>query len=161
MAVVQVLKKHVDDVQIQEEGIRAVRNFSYRTLAEVLVGDIGGVEVILTGMKTHPHYARLQRAGCAAIANLLSETKRNATRFKESDGITQVIAAMKAHPDDDDMQLNGCDVLFHMCEREEYRALIFAAGGAVTIATVMEKYSGNPAVRMASQNAMQQLVKTD
>jgi hypothetical protein len=162
MAIVQVLKKNLKDVLIQEKGIKALGNFTaYSTLAEVLVGDIGGVEVILTGMKTHPHNARLQRAGCAAIANLLSETKRNATRFEESDGIAQVIAAMKAHPDDDNLQYYGCDALFNMCEWAEYRPLIFAAGGAVTIATVIEKYSDHPRVRRASQKAMQRLVKTD
>jgi hypothetical protein len=161
MAVVQVLKKHMDHVLIQEEGIRALWNFTYPTLAKVLVGDIGGMEVILTGMKRYPEYANVQRAGCGAIANLLWETKRNAERFEASDGIAHVIAAMKDHPDNEDVQVNGCGALFNMCEWAEYRPLIFAAGGAVTIATVMEKYSDNPRVREASQNAMQTLVKRD
>jgi hypothetical protein len=161
MAVVQVLKKHMDHVLIQEEGIRALWNFTYPTLAKVLVGDIGGVEVILTGMKRYPEYEFVQRAGCGAIANLLWETKLNAESFEASDGIAQVIAAMKNHPDNEDVQVNGCGALFNMCEWAEYRPLIFAAGGAVTIATVMEKYSNNPRVREASQNAMQTLVKRD
>jgi hypothetical protein len=48
-----------------------------------------------------------------------------------------------------------------MSQLEVYRPLIFAAGGAVTIATVMEKYSDNPSVRETSQKAMQTLVKRD
>jgi hypothetical protein len=54
MAIVQVLKKNLEDVLIQEEGIEALGNFGYATLGKVLVGDIGGVEVILTGMRQHP-----------------------------------------------------------------------------------------------------------
>jgi hypothetical protein len=161
IVVVQVLKKKVDDARIQEEGIRALWNFAHPTLAKMLVGDIGGVEVILTGMKRHPEYENLQRAACGAIKNILDQTKRNAEPFKESDGIAQVIAAMKAHPENEDVQLYGCTALLHMSQLEEYRPLIFAAGGAVTIATVMEKYSDNPSVRETSQKAMQTLVKRD
>jgi hypothetical protein len=163
MPVVQVLKKHVDHVLIQVGGIRALGNFvcANPTLAKALVGDIGGVEVILTGMKKYPEYASLQRAGCGALSNLLRETKRNAERIEASDGIAQVFAAMKDHPDNEDVQAFGCSALFNMCEWAEYRPLIFAAGGAVTIATVMEKYSDNPRVREISQYAMERLVKRD
>jgi hypothetical protein len=162
MAIVQGLKKNLDHVLIQEEGIRVLWNFSaYTTPGMVLVGDIGGVEVILAGMRQHPDATSVQNIGCCAIENLLEESKPNAARFEESDGIAQVIAAMNAHPDDGDVQRNGCDVLLNMSEWAEYRPLICAAGGAVTIATVMEKYSDHPGVRKASQNAMQQLVKTD
>jgi hypothetical protein len=163
MAIVQVLKKNPEDAHIQEKGIRALGCFTYSNFnpAKVLVGDIGGMEVILGGMRRHPGAVSLQRCGCGAISNILCGTKHNATLFEESGGIVLVIAAMKAHPHEEYVQCYGCVVLFYMSEWAEYRALIFAAGGAVTIATVMEKYSGNPAVRMASQNAMQQLVKTD
>jgi hypothetical protein len=54
MAVVQVVNKHLDDAPIQEEGFRALWEFTTPTLAKVLVGDVGGVEVILAGMKRHP-----------------------------------------------------------------------------------------------------------
>jgi hypothetical protein len=157
MAVVQIVKKYVDDALIQEEGIRALLNCTNPTLAKVLVGDIGGVEVILAGMKRHPQAENVQRMGCGTIGNLC-ETKRNASRFEESDGIAQVIAAMKAHPENEDVQVYGCVALENMCEWAEYRPLIFAAGGAVTIATVMEKFSDNPSVRQSSQDAMQALV---
>jgi hypothetical protein len=162
MAVVQVGKKHVDDALIQEEGIRALLNLIFPTLAKVLVGDIGVLQVILFGMKRHPQAANVQRApGCAANENIVDETKRNAERLKESDGIAQVIAAMQAHPENEDVQLYSCWTLHKMCEWAEYRPLIFAADGADTIATVIEKSSDNPRVREASQYAMQRLAKRD
>jgi hypothetical protein len=74
IVVVQVLKKKVDDARIQEEGIRALWNFAHPTLAKMLVGDIGGVEVILTGMKRHPECETLQR-----VPLKIFWTKRNAT----------------------------------------------------------------------------------
>jgi hypothetical protein len=161
VAVVQVVKKHVDDPLIQEEGIRALSNFTHSALAKVLVGDIGGVEVVLAGMKRHPQAENVQWVGCGAIANMLHETKRDAARVEESDGIAQAIAAMKAHPEDEDVQFHGCGALEIVCEWAECRPLIFAAGGAVTIATVMEKFSDNPRVRRFSQDAMQASVKRD
>jgi hypothetical protein len=161
MAIVQVLKKQVDAVLIQEEGIRALCNCTYPALAEVLVGDIGGLEVILAGMRKHPKNINIQGAGCGAIANLLHETKRNAERLKESDGIASVISAMKAHPENEIVQSSSCGALVNMCEWAEYRPLVLAAGGAVTIANVMEKYSDTPRVFEVSQDAMQRLVKRD
>ena len=162
MAVVQAVKMRVDDALIQEEGIRAIWNLSYQMPAKVLVGDIGGVEVILAGMKRHPEDVRLQRVGCGAIANLSDNTKRNAERFEESDGIAAVIAAMEVHdPENEDVQLYSCVVLKHLCEWAEYRPLIVAAGGAATIAYAMKEYSDNPRVREAAQDAMQELVKRD
>jgi hypothetical protein len=110
-------------------------------------------------MKKHPQATNVQMAGCGAIANILHETKRSAERLKESDGIAEVITAMKAHPENEDVQFYSCRALLNMCQWAEYRPLIFAAGGAVTIATVMEKFSDNPRVREASQDAMQTLVK--
>ena len=159
MAVVQAVKKHVDDALIQEEGIGALCNFtSFSTLTEVLVGDVGGVEVILAGMKRHPENVFIQQDGCGAIGNLLYGTKRNAERLEESGGIAVVVAAMKAHPENENVQSYSCDALFNMCQWAEYRPLIIAAGGAVTIATAMEKYIGNPRVHKESRRAMQQLV---
>ena len=160
-AVVQVVKKHVDDALIQEEGIGALLNFTFSTLAQVLVGDIGGVEVILAGMKRHPDNANIQWWGCGAIGNLLYETKRNAERLEESDGIAAVIAAMKVHPNNEEVQCNSCYAIWRMCEWAEYRHLIVAAGGLVTIAKAMEKYIGNPRVREESRRALQSLTKSD
>jgi hypothetical protein len=174
MAIVQVLKKKLEDDLIQEKGIQALYIFTDSTPGKLLVGDIGGVDAILAGMKQHPEAINVQTWGCDAIANLLKNTKPNAARFAESDGITQVIAAMKAHPDDAHVQWHGCLALFYLSEWAEYRPLIFAAGGAVTIATVMEKYSDHPRgvregshdgvqnlLREASQNAMQKLMERD
>jgi hypothetical protein len=151
----------VDGILLHEEGIRALENCTHPALARVLVGDIGGVEVILAGMRKHPTYTNVQQVGCGAIANLLFETKRNAERFQESDGIAAVISAMKAHPENEDVQLGSCGALLSICEWAEYRPLIVAAGGAVAIDTVMEKYGDNPRVREMSQDAMQKLVKRD
>jgi hypothetical protein len=158
MIVVQVVKNHVDDALIQEEGIRALCNFTYPTVTRVLVGYVGGVEVILAGMKRHPEGANIQQFGCGAIGNLLYETKRTSERVVDADGIAQVIAAMKAHPENEGVQYNSCLALMKMCEWAEYRPLIVAAGGAVTIATAMEKYNDNPRVCQAAQDAMQELV---
>jgi hypothetical protein len=49
-----------------------------------------------------------------------------------------------------------------MCEWEEYRPLICAAGGVlVTIAKVTEKYSDNPRVHEASREAILKLMERD
>jgi hypothetical protein len=91
----------------------------------------------------------------------LDETKPNAARFAESDGIALVIAAMKAHPDDVDAQMHGCDVLCNMGEWAEYRPLICAAGGAVAIAKVNLKYKDNPRVHETSRLAILKLMESD
>jgi hypothetical protein len=161
MAVVHAAKKHVDNAPIQEQGILALCNLTGPTLAQELVGDVGGVEVIVDGMKRHPEVARIQSLGCAAIGNILHATKRNAERVEESDGIAQVIAAMKAHAEDEDVQYESCYALLRMCEWAEYRRLIIAAGGATTIAYVMKEYSHNYKVRYVSHRVMQKLVDSD
>jgi hypothetical protein len=161
MAVVHAVKKHVDHGPIQREGIRALCNFTRSPLSRVLVGDVGGVKVILAGMRRHPKNETIQALGCGAIANLLIGTKRNAERFEESDGIAAVIAAMKAHAEDEDVQYNSCYALLRMCEWAEYRPLIIAAGGAATIAHAMKEYIGSPRVHVISHRAMQKLVICD
>ena len=158
MAVVQVVKKYLDDALLPTVGFTALRNFTSFPLTEVLFGDIGAVKVIVAGMKRHPEVAKIQECGCAAIGHLLYETKCNAERLEESDGIAAVIAAMKVHPEDEGVQYAGCNALWIMCEWAEYRPLIIAAGGAVTIAKVMEKYIGYPQVRDISLGAMRRLV---
>jgi hypothetical protein len=63
MAVVQVVKKHVDNIQIQKEGIRVLWSFTYPKFAKKLVGDIGGVEVILAGVTRHPENSIIHWGG--------------------------------------------------------------------------------------------------
>jgi hypothetical protein len=154
MAIVQVLKNNLEDVLIQEEGIAALEIFE-----NMLVGDIGGVVVILAGMRQHPGAVMVQSRGCFTIRELLNKTKPNAARFEESDGIALVIAAMKAHPHEEYVQWYGCRALLAMCEWAEYRPLICAAGGAVTIANVNLKYSDNPDVHEASRLAILKLME--
>jgi hypothetical protein len=74
---------------------------------------------------------------------------------------SQVIAAIEAHREDEDVQLQGCLALKNMCQWPEYWPLIVAAGGAARIADAMKKYSGNPRVREATQDAMRKLVATN
>jgi hypothetical protein len=163
MAAVQVLKKHVDFRELQKRGIQAPPPWtcSCRFLpTKVIVGDMGGVEVILAGMRRHPKCASLQRTGCGAVASLLCKTKRNAERLvPEADGIAQqVIAAMKAHPENGDVQHCSCVALWNVCERADWhRPLIVVTSGAAAIACAMKERSDNPQVREAAQHAIRKL----
>jgi hypothetical protein len=78
MAVVQVVKKHEDEVRIQEEGIRALHTLtSHHQRARVFVGDVSGLEVIPAAMKRHPEVEDIQGNGWVPLEILC--TLRSAT----------------------------------------------------------------------------------
>jgi hypothetical protein len=147
-AVFQILQKYVGCLGIQEEGMRALGNFSYLVPTKKLLGDIGCVEVILARMEKYPDLETVQWSGCLTIANLVCGVKHNAERVEKSGGIAVVIAAMKAQLDNKLVQIMGFHALSNMSVWEEYRPLILkAAGGASEIASIMESDWHHPELR--------------
>jgi hypothetical protein len=139
-AVFQVLKKHVDCLGIQEQGMRALGNLSMLLPTTTLLGEIGFVEVILASMEKYPKIETVQQYGISVIGNLVDGMKCNAERFEKSGGIAVVIAAMKAHRKSEVLQNDCCVALYRMSKWEEHRPLILEAGGVSAIAFVVDKY---------------------
>jgi hypothetical protein len=158
-AVFQVIQTHLDCVEIQEEGMRALELFSYFMPTKELLVDIGYMEVILARMERYPDSLVVQLRGCMHIGLLVNGMKVNAERLEKSGGIALVLAAMKAHPNIDILQQHGCCALFHMSEWEEYRPLIVEAGGASVIASIMEKNMADPLLHQLAYSSMERLAK--
>jgi hypothetical protein len=70
-AVLHVVQKHAGCRKIQEEGMRALGNFSFFMPTKELLGDIGYVEVILTRMGQYSKSWLVQQRGCSNIRNLV------------------------------------------------------------------------------------------
>jgi hypothetical protein len=143
-AVVHVLQKHVDCLEIQEEGMEAL----ILILSPVLFSmptrkalcDIGWLEIILTSMQKYPDSEAVQMGGCFVIGGIVYSFEDDSS----SDCIAVVIAAMKnkAHQNSKRVQEIGTHVLSTMIHHwEESKPLIVKAGGASAIAFVMEKYA--------------------
>jgi hypothetical protein len=158
-AVFQVIQKHIGCVEIQEEGMLAIRLFSSFMPTKELLGDIGYVEFILARMEKYPNYNAVQMNGCMNIGSLVKGMKVNAERVEKSGGISVVIAIMKNHPNIETLQMCGCRALFYLSEWEEYRPLIVEAGGASVIASIMEKFTEDSQLRQVAYNTMERLVK--
>jgi hypothetical protein len=159
-AVFQLLQKHVDCLEIQDEGMCALGNLSLSMPTKKLLGEIGCVEVILATMEKYLDSERVQHLGCYVIGRLVDSMEGNAERVEKYGGIAVVIAAMKAHPNSEELQNHGCIALLYMSGWEDYRPLIVEAGGASAIAFGVEKYGAdNAQLRKNAYTAMRLLFK--
>jgi len=76
--------------------------------------NLGGIKVVLAGMRTHTGAEGVQEQGCAALG-ILCRLEANRAKVAALGGVEVVIAGIEAHAGDEDVQAMGCKALRVLC----------------------------------------------
>jgi hypothetical protein len=106
--VLAVMKQHLADARVQENGCGALWNLALNNPANSqAIGGSSGVEVVVAAMQQHLADAKVQGNGCGARWNLASHNPANKQAIGGSGGVEVVVAAMQQHLADANVQKYG------------------------------------------------------
>jgi len=163
--IVLAMKKWHDNFLIQAEACRALQNISCFVSHETVVVpivSIGGIEAVLSSMKTFPDVQSVQRSGCGALIVFICNKEDSAKHLVLKLGeLSTVINAMKAFPNNVDIQKCVCMMLYEISRWSETKTGIGKAGGIVAIASAIENHPDSDDVQKCARKAMQNLFSTD
>ena len=93
-----LMKEWPEKEGIVKAAISLVSNMSYYSQdSQFAVGNAGGCEAIVAGMRKFPKNHYIQMYACLAIRNLAMENERNQQRFQEAHARTAISSAMWTH----------------------------------------------------------------
>lgn len=138
-AIVEGMRQHPMDIDLQIEGCRAMWNASGTTGNQVAFVEAGALDVVLMSMGQFLSDAVMQEQAMAALANL-GAAERNVEIMMERGAVGAIVEAMNKHADNIHVQMKGCGAVTNMASHmSPFKQVIMDAGGggAVVIAMVM------------------------
>eukprot|EP00568_Trieres_chinensis_P018557 CAMPEP_0183321166 /NCGR_PEP_ID=MMETSP0160_2-20130417/68242_1 /TAXON_ID=2839 ORGANISM="Odontella Sinensis, Strain Grunow 1884" /NCGR_SAMPLE_ID=MMETSP0160_2 /ASSEMBLY_ACC=CAM_ASM_000250 /LENGTH=353 /DNA_ID=CAMNT_0025488039 /DNA_START=1 /DNA_END=1059 /DNA_ORIENTATION=+ len=120
--VLRIARDNTSSIESQAEALSEIEQLcsltSYNSSPSIRerIMKMGGSDAVKMAMLRSLDNVNLQRAGCAAIANLYSEGEgrvgtNSGTRVVDDDHVRVVVAAMGTHPCDLSVQRQGCRAL--------------------------------------------------
>ena len=159
VAIVQTMKTHADDMNIQTEGCRALMNLAFHNADNrEVIGGVGGLYGVIKAMKNFPEHIALQKCGCGALQNLMFESKHNKKRVLIADGVSLIITAMKVHGKSKALQYHACRCIANLAttSREKVKKIVFESKGLSVIAMCAED-GDNEGLRKAAAACLNRL----
>jgi hypothetical protein len=87
----------------------------------------GGIEAIITAMRSRGGSAGAQARGCFALGTLAKNTT-NSAEIVTWGGVEAVLAAMRSHGDSAAVQVQGCKALYNLSEGAPGAQWLFSGG---------------------------------
>ncbi|KAJ1493403.1 hypothetical protein T484DRAFT_1879268 [Baffinella frigidus] len=119
---------------VQENACRVLMKLAAQNnWQELVVAEKGGVEAVVSAMRSHASHAGIQWRGSGALMNLALHKKNKAKvveaggveQVVEAGGVQQVAAAMAAHPTNTQVQEFGLGVFLNVAwHRRELQACV-------------------------------------
>jgi len=106
-AVLEAMKLHHSDVQMQEAATGALRNFCVTEAGRAHAATAGGIEAVVDAMRTHAELPRVVQNGISALINLSQNSNKNKASMRRSGVIPLVKGALTAHPGAQQLQEVG------------------------------------------------------
>jgi hypothetical protein len=106
----------------------------------------GGIEVVLTAMKSHSDHESIQEEACRTLKNLMKYYDQAKLQVARHKGITRILQAMMTHPEYATVQRQACYALTSLsCLKSISDELVCKQGHAVLLKTV-QHHSDDPYV---------------
>jgi hypothetical protein len=106
----------------------------------------GGIEVVLTAMKTHSEHESIQEEACRTLKNLMKYYDQAKLQVARHKGITRILQAMMTHPEYATVQRQACYALTSLsCLKIISDELLCKQGHAVLLKT-MQHHNDDPYV---------------
>jgi len=154
---VVTMTKWVANESIQTSSCRCIQNMTCTNAhAKESFAIVGGLEAVVTAMRSFPTSQRVQRSGCGAVMNLLSGHEDEgshiltnmATRFvNDYDGIALVVKAMQEFPEEVKIQLWGNGLFQNLATHPEFRLPLMKSGAITATGGSLELYSDHELIR--------------
>jgi len=84
-AVVNAMKLHSSDYQLQEAAAGALRNFCVSEKGRARVVNVDGIAVVIDAMRTHAEAPRVLQNGISALINLAQNNNKNKAFMRRAD----------------------------------------------------------------------------
>mmetsp|Transcript_26527 Transcript_26527/g.43413 ORF Transcript_26527/g.43413 Transcript_26527/m.43413 type:complete len:1392 (+) Transcript_26527:305-4480(+) len=154
-AIVNAMKAHQDDSDMQENGCRALRNIALSNIVYCyFVGEAGGAEAIIASLQSCERSADVCEQAIGALADLTWSNSGNRVSIRKAGGIVAVLSAMLFKRRHDKVQEEGCRALrsFALDNNENcdtlcrFKMSSFRSGVAVVV-RAMKDHASSPNVQ--------------
>ena len=98
VAVVDVMKMHPGNPQVQEAATGALRNMCVDEHGRLHVVNADAIDTIINAMRTHAEIPRVVQNGISALINLSQSSNKNKATMRRAGVIPLVKSAIAAHP---------------------------------------------------------------
>jgi len=104
---------HADSAHGQEMFVQLLSSFMVLDRFYSTIIDNGGLDMLLSIMKAHPHDRRVQEAASLALRNLACRTKEN-HQIDFYEALNLMTQAMGRYANSENIQVNGCCILWNV-----------------------------------------------
>jgi hypothetical protein len=148
----------IAELETLDESLGAIVSLTYH-LDESTVVAIGGVEAVVTVMKTFPKCQVLQRSACLALGNLAC-CRIGKKKAVASGGLQLLLAAVNNHLDCDSICEYACFTLNKIIpDSKRNNELFISSGGVTTVAKVRKEWPDHDGIQEVVRKLMEPVVK--
>jgi hypothetical protein len=132
--IIRGMEQFIQNVDVQEMGSWSIWFLAADDDLQALIASHGGVEAILSAMRSHPLVAAVQEAACAALSNLAHYQGDNQVLIAAKGGIECLVEAMRVHSGLQKLQEHACATLANLASNNAVdNGKIVEAGGVERI----------------------------
>ncbi|EKX33843.1 hypothetical protein GUITHDRAFT_81042 [Guillardia theta CCMP2712] len=128
--VVDAMRSHRDNEEVQIHGIAAIRNLAWSQKLKLMIAPAGGIEEVISAMRNFPLNSQIQVHGCAAVKNLSSNAVENKKRIGEEGGIAAMLSTLELHVQNQDVMMQACAALRNLASLEQNKQTLKELGGS-------------------------------
>ena len=160
-AIIKMMERGRDEANVVREACGGLLYLACHNDNRKTIAKMGGIKVILDGMKRHVEDAGIQGAGSALLLNLIGPDNDNEKTITKMGGIKVILDGMRMHESDADNQRIGCNALAHLAlDNLDNARSIAEMGGIKVVLDAMKRYESNAGVQTSGCAALCTLMKS-
>ena len=178
--VIVAMQQHPDDVDLQQYGCDILADIAFHETYREFVGNAGGIQAVVTAMRTHTSRLAVQVNGLRALININACEASHDLKFAiKGPAIDVVVAAMQCYGDNMEIQRFGCWALVNLkcgryrihqdtnlqdispetdSDRECYERYVIKAGGIKVTVNAMKRFPENADIQRFGCNIFAEAV---
>ncbi|CAB9513913.1 armadillo repeat containing 6 [Seminavis robusta] len=150
--IVETMKRHYDDLLLQQYACGTLKNISMKETTRSTVVKEGGVKSIVTAINHHISSELLQQQACWALFEISSSQN-----VAPDGAIGAAISAMEAHRQNSNIQQHCCGVLRNLSVTKQNIYAVSKMKGIPTVLDAMEIHLENAELQRSACGALKHL----
>ena len=138
-SIITGMKVHKMHYGVQEASCWALWFLAADDDIQAQIADLGGIELIVEALTSHPNVVQVQEAGCGALWNLAASSSINQVHIASAGGIDGVLSAMLTHPTAAGLQYQALGALTNLVANKSFNKLQLVNGGGVDVVIAVMK----------------------
>eukprot|EP00277_Geminigera_cryophila_P045187 CAMPEP_0173088324 /NCGR_PEP_ID=MMETSP1102-20130122/24846_1 /TAXON_ID=49646 /ORGANISM="Geminigera sp., Strain Caron Lab Isolate" /LENGTH=426 /DNA_ID=CAMNT_0013971165 /DNA_START=469 /DNA_END=1749 /DNA_ORIENTATION=- len=147
IVIMDAIRHHPLTTDVLEDAIKALGTLALDSHHQKVIGNQGGIEMLVSTMRRHPLRVVMQVLGCWALTNLVTnvanQQKIGADPAKRELVVTTITAAMRAHPEKCSVLEQGCRALCNLAYHPSNTEAIASFGGIACVLRAMTQHLEN------------------